>query len=293
MQEWVPGWSGVAHYTESGVAELHSVFLQGDRTTTECTNIKVSRFEPSRRITLLATNTLRATIDDWTVYPHPAGGTTLRLERIDTAIAPEGDTLILRLSDDEFAKQLEVMARRIQDAIDTGESPSYESATDFKKVFFAAKAHIAADVDDAAVLMCPIREAEWEPRWTFDFVDVVYTGTGVAELGIIVDIDKPDVGDHGLWVTTLAQGNRFTNVRTNENRVSYHHLAYVSAPDGGTDLYWDVCEVAMTEAGGPMISELTSEIFQMIVEKVAKQMESVVLTGRAAEILETDYVSMP
>ena len=85
-----------------------------------------------------------------------------------------------------------------------------------KRQYLSASHTINAMTDQVFTLLCPVREFDWIEEWA---CEMIYSDSGVAELGCIFSTYNEEDGGKDIWVISrydVNQGIQF--IRTNAIR---------------------------------------------------------------------------
>lgn len=106
-------------------------------------------------------------------------------------------------------------------------------------------------------LLCPVREDDWIENWS---CEIVYTGTGVAELGAIFTTRSPEAGEE-VWTISRYEPPRAIEFVRVAAQVWVVTLAFALEPDGtdATVVRTRHTYTALSRAGALAIGEITPE----------------------------------
>jgi hypothetical protein len=107
-------------------------------------------------------------------------------------------------------------------------------------------------------LLCPVREYDWIPQWR---CEMLYTQSGVAELGCVFQTDFGDKFGPEIWVVSHYQPDRkIAFVRTGSVRTTRYEVILIP-DDGATIIEWRQEITGLTPAGNVVVAEYSNEEF--------------------------------
>ena len=129
---------------------------------------------------------------------------------------------------------------------------------------------------DIFPLLCPVREYDWIPQWR---CRIVYTESGVAELGCVFQTDFADQFGVETWVVSrYEQDSRIAFVRTGEHRATRYTITL--EPVGqSTNLVWHQEITGLSSKGSELLASADPEAFTTQMRSL-EQLLNTYLTSR-------------
>lgn len=126
-------------------------------------------------------------------------------------------------------------------------------------------------------LLCPVREYEWIPQW---HCDMIYSQSGVAELGCVFTTDFGDEFGHEVWVVcTYVPLEKIGFVRTGKQRTSRYDIT-LQPSEGGTRICWRQEITALDPSGDGLLEKLTQQRFDQLMKPLNKMLAHYLETGK-------------
>ena len=141
------------------------------------------------------------------------------------------------------------------------------------------------DADAASIfpLLCPVREYDWIDVWT---CDLVYSESGIAELGCVFLTDLPGRGAETWVVTRFEPPSAIEFSRTaGVTRACFLQVTLEPDAGGGTTLEWKYTHTGIDTAGREWVSEYPTARFETEMEGMAERLRHYLRTG---EMLRSD-----
>jgi len=119
--EYLPAWTCEIIYLESDLVEAGGVFIT-DRPGDGGRDVwVVAQYVPNEAIQFVRTNRLRTMTYSVQARSDGPGAVQLVWEQVVTGLNDEGNRLVDSLSQDEFARRLSAMEKRLQHYLETGQ----------------------------------------------------------------------------------------------------------------------------------------------------------------------------
>jgi hypothetical protein len=129
-----------------------------------------------------------------------------------------------------------------------------------KRVAYSYVMTVNASAEAIFPLLCPVREAEWIEVWE---ADIIYSESGVAEMGCVFTTDLPQRGPE-TWLVSRYEPDRTIELCRTESRTRVCHLSIVLEPGAGdvTRTVWTYTHTGLDEAGNQWVGDYTEERFR-------------------------------
>jgi hypothetical protein len=115
-------------------------------------------------------------------------------------------------------------------------------------------------------LLCPVREYDWIEQWD---CDVLYTESGVNELGCIFKTYFPDQEEE-IWVTSRFEPDQCVEfVRTSANKVVLYKIDLETSKEGAK-LLWTQKVIGISETGNERVESSNPDEFTAMVKYLEK-----------------------
>lgn len=122
---------------------------------------------------------------------------------------------------------------------------------------------ITAGAREIFPLLCPVREYDWIPQWQ---CKIIYSESGVAELGCVFQTDFNDQYGVETWVVShYDKYNKIAFVRTGEQRTTRYEITLTSA-DSSTTILWRQELTGLNSQGNEMLATVSEEDFQTMMK---------------------------
>jgi hypothetical protein len=122
---------------------------------------------------------------------------------------------------------------------------------------------MAAGAEDIFPLLCPVREYDWIPQWR---CKIVYTESGFAELGCVIQTDFDDQYGVETWVVShYEKDSKIAFVRTGEHRTTRYEITLTSAVNS-TMLFWRQEITGLSSKGNDQLTPASEDEFQTIMK---------------------------
>jgi len=135
------------------------------------------------------------------------------------------------------------------------------------------------EADAAAIfpLLCPVREYDWIDVWS---CEVVYSESGIAELGCVFTTDLPDRGAETWVVTRFEPASAIEFCRTaGSSRACFLQVELETNAGGGTTLAWTYTHTGIDEAGREWVNEYPATRFELEMVGLAERLDHYLRTG--------------
>jgi hypothetical protein len=144
--------------------------------------------------------------------------------------------------------------------------PSKQPTTERSRRHFEREQRIRAAPAAVFPLLCPVREYDWIPEWE---CRLVYTKSGIAELGCIFQTDREADDGIDTWVISRHEPNRaIAFVRVNKLRVMLYEIELEPLGEDASRLTWRQTVTALDERGDRHVDALREEDFAQTVAKL-------------------------
>ena len=145
-----------------------------------------------------------------------------------------------------------------------------------KRIVREYKTSIKARPEQIFPLLCPVREYDWIPQWQ---CTMIYSRSGVAELGCVFQTDFGDIYGAETWVVSHYEPDqKISFVRTGKIRTTRYEVA-LSSEDGATSIQWRQEITGLTKEGDDAIESYTDEEFKKIMVPLNKMLAHYLKTG--------------
>lgn len=130
-----------------------------------------------------------------------------------------------------------------------------------KRIVREYRTRLAAQPQQVFPLLCPVREYDWIPQWQ---CEMLYTQSGIAELGCVFQTDFGDNYGTETWVVSHYQPNKkIAFVRTGSLRTTRYEVTLT--PDAGvTIIEWRQEITGLTPEGDAMVADYSKEKFTVM-----------------------------
>jgi hypothetical protein len=142
--------------------------------------------------------------------------------------------------------------------------PGKQPKTERGRRCFEREQRIRAAPAAVFPLLCPVREYDWIPEWE---CRLIYTESGLAELGGIFQTDREADGGIDTWVVSRHEPNRaIAFVRVNELRAMLYEIDLEPMGEDASRLTWRQTVTALNEAGDRHVVALREEDFARTID---------------------------
>lgn len=124
-------------------------------------------------------------------------------------------------------------------------------------------------------LLCPVLEYEWLESWR---CEMIYSRSGVAELGCIFTTDFPGEG-HAVWTVSRYEPNRRIEFVVNSETQVTHLAIELEASEHGTGLYWKRTFTGLNEQGNAFVQRLSGGFFDTRMQYIVRALGHYLQTG--------------
>lgn len=157
--------------------------------------------------------------------------------------------------------------------------------TERKRVVYRYPMVVKATAEDIFPLLCPVAEYDWISHWQ---CDVLYTGSGKAELGCVFATDFDDGYGREVWVVYHYEPlKKIAFVRGGEKRTMRYEISL--AEEGGqTSLLWQQEVTALDDAGDALIQNKGEQRFSSQMALLEKQLCHYLEYGKALNLHSMD-----
>jgi len=147
-----------------------------------------------------------------------------------------------------------------------------------KRKHIASQHRINADIEQVFPLLCPTREFDWIEKWD---CEVIYSQSGLAELGCIFSTSNSDGGGKDIWLISHYEKNqRIQFVRVNSIRSIRYELT-LSHTGNKTDILWQQEITALNEQGNEFIEMVKQSDFDKQIEMLGELLNYYIENGNA------------
>lgn len=144
--------------------------------------------------------------------------------------------------------------------------PSDPPITQRSRRHFESEQQIRATPASVFPLLCPVREYDWIPEWE---CRLIYSESGLAELGCIFQTDREADGGTDTWVVSRHEPNRaIAFVRVNVVRAMLYEIDLEPLGENASRLTWRQTVTALHEAGDRHVDALREDEFAQTVAKL-------------------------
>lgn len=135
---------------------------------------------------------------------------------------------------------------------------------------------LPAEVERVFPLLCPVREYDWIPYWR---CKVMYSESGLAELGCVFQTDFEDRYGLETWTVTHYQPNeKISFVRTGEIRTTRYEIR-LNPEDNVTNICWRQEITALTSKGVDLLTASSEDEFMSMMESINNMLAHYLKTG--------------
>ncbi len=140
---------------------------------------------------------------------------------------------------------------------------------------------IEAEPEKIFPLLCPIREYDWIPYWK---CQMVYSKSGIAELGCVFITDFGDGNGAEVWVVSHYEQNaKISFVRTGRERTTRYQITLL--PEGKlTTIIWHQEITALSEVGNQRVAAYSDEDYEALMVPLNRMLVHYLKTGEALHI---------
>lgn len=130
-------------------------------------------------------------------------------------------------------------------------------------------------------LLCPIKEYDWIPQWR---CEMIYSKSGVAELGCVFKTDFGDAYGAEVWVTSHYEPHRkIAFVRTGLMRSTRYEIE-VQPEGNGSIITWRQEFTSLNQAGSDLLESFSQANFEAVMAPLNKMLEYYLSHGTALDI---------
>lgn len=130
-------------------------------------------------------------------------------------------------------------------------------------------------------LLCPVREFDWIPQWR---CDMLYSQSGVAELGCVFATDYGDEFGREIWVVCIYEPNeKIGFVRTGKNRTTRYEVS-LRQKGGGTVIVWHQEITALNPAADQLVADYSAERFKAMMAPLNRMLTHYLEKGEALDL---------
>lgn len=138
--------------------------------------------------------------------------------------------------------------------------------------------HLQGTPEQIFPLFCPTREYEWIENWQ---CELVYSDSGVAELGCVFKTRFPSEGPEETWVVSRYEPPaRIEFVRINPLRSVHFSIALTRNPDNTTQARWTQVFTGLSPEGNEFVRSLSDEEFKKKTAGREKMINHFLSTGQ-------------
>ena len=140
---------------------------------------------------------------------------------------------------------------------------------------------ISAPVDKVFPLLCPVREYDWIPQWQ---CEIIYTDSGVAELGCVFSTRLNDGLDKEIWVVSHYEpGQQISFVRTGPNTTIRFQVTLTPAGNK-TTIRWYQEITSLNSSGDQVLAESTKQDYHARMTALNKMLDHYLQNGVALNL---------
>ena len=149
------------------------------------------------------------------------------------------------------------------------------------RVVYEYEHFLEAPAEEVFPLLCPVREYEWIPQWQ---CDMIYSESGVAELGCVFSTDFGDDFGRETWVVFCYQpAEKIGFIRSGEYRTTRYEI-FLSPQGSGTSIRWCQEITALSSSGDDVVTAFTKECFDALMISLNKMLAHYLATGKSVEL---------
>jgi hypothetical protein len=147
---------------------------------------------------------------------------------------------------------------------------------------FSAVQTYQASPDAVFPLLCPVREYDWIPEWD---CDIVYTDSGVAELGCIFRTPASTTRIAGageeVWVVSrYAPGEAIEFIKfAADLYVVKYDIALTADGPAATRTTWTQTVTGLSEEGNTMVRQRSADNYAAVMQALESKMNRFLATG--------------
>jgi len=130
-------------------------------------------------------------------------------------------------------------------------------------------------------LLCPVLEYEWIPYWQ---CEILFSQTGIAELGCVFSTDFGDDFGREIWVVTHYQPCRKISFVRSGLRRTMRFEVLLSECNGTTNLLWSQEMTGLDEPGDKLVTRYAEETFPDQMRMLEKLLAYYVENGRIVDL---------
>lgn len=150
-----------------------------------------------------------------------------------------------------------------------------------KRVVCEYEHYLEAKCDEVFPLLCPVREYEWIPQWT---CDMVFTESGIAELGCVFATDYGDQFGRETWVVfCYTPAEKIGFVRTGKHRTTRYEIFLASLGEG-TIIRWQQEITALDDLGDILVVEYDQQRFEELMVPLNQMLAHYLEKGHPLEL---------
>lgn len=150
-----------------------------------------------------------------------------------------------------------------------------------KRIILEYRTDMKAVPEEIFPLLCPVREYDWIPQW---HCDMLYSETGVAELGCVFATDFGDGYGRETWVVCqYAPPGKIGFIRTGTHRTTRYEI-YLQQKGSATSLSWKQEITALDAQGNTLVGEHTEERFRALMIPLNRMLAHYLHTGKRLEL---------
>jgi len=137
---------------------------------------------------------------------------------------------------------------------------------------------------DIFPLLCPVREYEWIQPWD---CEMLYTGSGRAELDCVFKTSFPEDGPEDTWVVSKYEPPaRIEFVRINSLRSIRYSIELSQQGDGTSEAVWQQVITGLSFAGDKFVAGCSDEAFHNRMAMLQNMLNHFLKTGEMLKIME-------
>ncbi len=147
-----------------------------------------------------------------------------------------------------------------------------------KRVHLSCQHTINAGAAEVFPLLCPVREFDWIEKWESE---LIYSDTGLAELGCVFSTQSPHDGGKDIWVISRHDLNeRVQFIRVDSIRSIRYDLT-LTEDEGKTKILWQQEVTALNERGNTFVETVKQHEFDKQIKMLEELLNFYVENGRA------------
>ncbi len=150
-----------------------------------------------------------------------------------------------------------------------------------KRINREYKTQLNAPPKEAFPLLCPVREYEWIPQWQ---CEIIYTETGVAELGCVFSTQFGDDYGKEIWVVSHYQPDvKIGFVRIGRVRATRYEVELEASKNGST-ITWRQEITSLDDRGTPLLETFSDAKYRAIMKPLNKMLDHYLQHGSPLEV---------